>query len=213
MTQYPGYLENAGLTHSINPKKGHFLTVDMCPSVKTFEKTFFLQLVSLAKNKGTPFPIAISMTGLWMLSHVHKFNWLLQMQRENKLDITWINHSFSHVYFEDLSQSENFLLFSQINLENEILTTELLLLKHKQLPSVFIRFPGLIGNKSLLQTIQSYGLIPVGADAWLFRDQRPKDGSIILVQGNSNEHLGIEKVMVYLKNTHSTWLPINKTLS
>ncbi|MGC1854564.1 MAG: hypothetical protein WA659_04240 [Candidatus Aquirickettsiella sp.] len=83
------------------------------------------------------------------------------MQRENKLDITWINHSFSHVYFEDLSPSENFLLFSQINLENKILTTELLLLKHKQLPSVFVRFPGL----------------------------------------------------VYLKNTHSTWLPINKTLS
>ncbi len=41
-TQYPDYLENAGLTHSINAKKGFFLTVDMCPSIKPFEKTFFL---------------------------------------------------------------------------------------------------------------------------------------------------------------------------
>ncbi len=148
-----------------------------------------------------------------MLSHVQEFTWLLRIQKENKLSITWINHSFSHLYFKDLPLNENFLLFSKTNLENEILTTELLLLKRKQLPSIFVRFPGLIANKSLMKTIQSYGLIPLGTNAWLAKDKRPKGGSIILVHGNSNEHAGVEKVMGYLKDTRTIWLPIKEALS
>jgi hypothetical protein len=211
-TAYPGYLENAGLTHAIKKTKGFFLTVDMCPSIKPIEKDFFRQLVAVGKNRKIPFPVAIAMSGLWMLNHMREFTWLLQMQKENKLNITWVNHSFSHMYFKDLPSGKNFLLFFQTDLENEILTTELLLLNHKQLPSVFVRFPGLIADKPVMQTMQHCGLIPLGSDAWLDRDQHPKDGSIILVHGNGNEPIGIEKAMVYLKNTHIIWLPIEKAL-
>jgi len=42
-------------------------------------------------------------------------------------------------------------------------------------------------------------LIPVGSNAWLAKGEEPKDGSIILVHGNSNEHSGIEKAMVLLE--------------
>lgn len=219
-TNPPKDLSNAGLTHSMSPHKGFFLTphkgffltVDMCPSIKPFEKNFYLQLVSLGKTKKTPFPVAISMTGLWMLSHQQEFNWLLQMEKEHKLSITWVNHSFSHLYFKDLPLKENFLQFFQTNLESEILTTEILLLEKKQLPSVFIRFPGLIADKSVMQAMQRYGLIPLGSNAWLARNQKPENGSIILVHGNGNEPIGIEDVMLYLKDPHTIWLPIQEAL-
>jgi len=207
-TKYPSPLQNAGLTHSVLDKKGFFLTVDMCPSVKSFEKDFFLQLITLGKSKKPPFPVAISISGLWALEHKQEFNWLLQMQRKHKLNITWVNHSFSHLYFQDLPLRENFLLFFQTNLENELLAIELLLLNKKQLPSVFIRFPGLISDKFVLETSQRLGLIPLGSDAWLAKNQVPKDGSIILVHGNGNEHAGIHDVMAYLKDPNRTWLPI-----
>lgn len=211
-TKYPDFLANAGLTHSMSEKKGFFLTVDMCPSIKPFEKDFFLQLVSLEKAKKTAFPIAISMSGLWMLNHKQEFNWLLQMKKENKLNIIWVNHTFSHLYFNDLRLRDNFLQFFQTNLESEILTPEILLIQKKQSPSVFIRFPGLIADKSVMQAMLHYGLIPLGSDAWLAQNQQPKNGSVILVHGNSNEHVGIEKVMLYLKDPHNSWLPIQEAL-
>ncbi len=184
----------------------------MCPSIKTFEKDFYLQLVSLEKTKKTPFPVAISITGLWMLSHKQEFNWLLHMEKEHRLNITWVNYSFSHLYFKDLPLQENFLQFFQTNLESEILTSEILLLEKKQLPSVFIRFLGLIGDKSVMQAMQLYGLIPLGSNAWLARKEKPKNSSIILVHGNSNEPAGIEDVMLYLKDPQTIWLPIQEAL-
>lgn len=56
--------------------------------------------------------------------------------------------------------------------------------------------------------LQKFGLIPVGADAWLAMDQLPHSGSIILVHGNSNEPQGIKKIMPILQNNEYHWLPL-----
>ncbi|WP_299011437.1 hypothetical protein [uncultured Shewanella sp.] len=203
-------LENDGLTHAEHSvQHSLFLTVDMCPSIKPFESKFFQALVKKGKLIQGGFPVAISISGLWILGHEQEFQWLLKMQSQHLLNITWVNHSFSHLYFADLPNKNNFLLFSQTNLDSEILTSERLLIEAHQTPSVFIRFPGLVANKNLMRKVRHYGLIPLGADAWLAKNEDPINGSLILVHGNGNEHEGIEKVMPILQEDWH-WLPIDR---
>lgn len=213
-TSPPYQLQNYGLTHATHPVNGAFLTIDMCPSVKPFEAEFFQKLANYSDKEATP--IALSMTGLWLLRHPDEFNWLVQQTKENKLAITWVNHSYSHIYYADLvSQTDlakNFLLAERTNLKHELLTVEKLLLKHSQLPSVFFRTPGLVANEKLVKKFNKLGLIDVGSDAWLAKGEEPKDGSIILVHGNSNEHAGIEKIMPMLEQRKFTFFPLSKAV-
>ncbi len=208
LAPYP--LQNDGMTHAETALNGFFLTVDLCPSSKPFEKEFFEALVNLSKKTQKPFPVAISISGLWMMGHPEEFEWLLQQAKNNSLEITWINHSFSHPYYESSPLDKNFLLEPHTNVDAEILATEKLLLEHNQFPSVFFRFPGLVSNESLILKLYKYGLIPIGTDAWLAKDEAPKAGSFILVHGNSNEPEGIKKVMPLLQDSHNQWLSLPK---
>ena len=74
-----------------------------------------------------------------------------------------------------------------------MLDTEKKMLEAGLVPSVFFRFPGLISNPDIFYKITGYGLIPVGSDAWLGKDQWPKKGSIVLVHANGNEPIGISR--------------------
>lgn len=191
----PIKLFNHGITHSAQSVNGIYITIDMCPSTKLFERAFFEKLALLGEeSKGVP--VALCMSGLWMLKHPDEFNWLLELHEKNKINVTWVNHSFNHVYYSDMSttsnSSKNALLSDGTNLAHEIFDTERLLIQHQQCPSVFFRAPGLLMNEELSQYIQNVALIPVGADAWLAKGEVPKNGSIILVHGNGNEPKGIE---------------------
>src|SRR5262249_25837453 len=59
----PYQLQNYGLIQSEHPVNGMFLTIDMCPSRKPFEKDFFKELVSLANKSNKPVPITLAMSG------------------------------------------------------------------------------------------------------------------------------------------------------
>lgn len=191
-TAAPYRMHNQGVKHA---RKGHVLTVDLCPSNKPFEAEFFAKLVHLSEKTGKPTPITIAITGMWLIKHADEFQWLLTQEKEHKLEITWANHSFSHVYYHDLPFSENFLRTPMTEIEGEILLTEQYLLEAGEIPSVFFRFPGLVSSKSLVKTIKKYGLIPLGTDAWMAnlteRHEQITPGGIILVHGNGNEHQGI----------------------
>ena len=136
-TAAPYPLENKGVTHAKPPHTGNILTIDLCPSFKPFEKAFFQRLVQISNNKNKPIPITIAISGLWLLEHPDEFQWLLTQEKENKLSITWANHSFSHVFYKDLPHSKNFLISYGTNLELEILLTEKYLIEAGKLPSVF----------------------------------------------------------------------------
>lgn len=212
-TSSPYKLKNSGITHAEHAVNGLFLTIDMCPSVKPFETDFFNTLISLSEKLSRPIPIALAITGLWIIGHAEEFNWLINQEKENKLKITWINHTFSHVYYEDEPMRNNFLVIPQTNVTHEILALEKLLLEHDQLPSVYMRFPGLVANKKLILQLRQYGLIPIGTDAWLANNQQVKLGSFVLVHGNSNEPQGIEKVMHLLHDADSRWLPLSEAFT
>lgn len=195
-------LENQGLTHAPGILSKQILTIDLCPSLAPFEQAFFQALVDLANQMGQPTPITIAISGLWLIDHPTEFHWLLTMVQTNKLNITWVNHSFTHAYFSDLPYSQNFLRQPLTNIHTEIMLTEQYLLEQDVIPSVFFRFPGLVSSPSLLHIIRDFGLIPLGADAWLAKDQSIQPGSIILVHGNGNEHEGIVKLLPQLSRLH-----------
>ena len=202
-------IENAGLI-SFKNANGAFLTIDMCPSNNPFEKEFF---ALLAKNNNNV-PVAIAISGLWLISHEKEFKWLLEQQSKGAFNITWVNHSFSHIYLHDLPNEENFLAFSLTNVNLELLETEKLLIENNQIPSVFFRFPGLVSNKRLMEELRGYGLIPLGAESWIAKNQPPSfTGDIILLHGNGNEPEGIRAITPYINNPDNQWLSLCDDIS
>jgi len=219
----PFPLQNDGIKHALSNAKGYFLTVDMCPSSKPFDKEFFEKLILLRQNQAS-FPVGIGITGLWMLSHPDEFAWLCKQHNQRKLNITWVNHTFRSQYYHDLTLEKNFLRFSmvempeeerihftQASLQDEVLLAEQLLLEYGQLPSIFFRFPGLVSDEYLMRMVSNLGLIPLGTDAWLAKNERPQPGSIILVHANGNEPSGLTKFMNWLDSVNKKdiqWLPL-----
>ncbi len=191
-------LANTGIGHatslSVNTQ---YMTVDMCPSSKTgFSKSLFTDFIANGHKN-----IAIAITNKWIDTHEDSFQWLLDKQNEGLLNITWINHTSDHPYKFGKPLAKNFILLPNVDLETEILSVEKQLLTYGQVPSVFIRFPGLISNKTIRKKVlNKFGLVFVGADSWLAKGEIPHDGSIILVHGNKNEPKGIEKARILLKN-------------
>lgn len=197
-------LQDAGITHSIRSGQGIDLTIDLCPSSKPLARSFFTCLIDAFAKEERPVPVSIAITGVWMKEHPDDFKWLVGHIANGDLAITWINHSYSHRFSKTMPLKQNFLLEQGTNLENEILGTEKALIDNGQIPSVFFRFPGLISDREIYLKVISYGLIPIGSDAWLAKNQQPHSGSIVLVHANGNEPLGLEKFFQLVKEKSAT---------
>jgi hypothetical protein len=177
---------NAGLSHSA--KDGSFITGDLCPSRRPLDRTFLEKLAAL----GTGTPVALSISGLWLKRHGDDFEWLRAQARSGALQITWVNHSYHHPYIPWRKPAQNFLLMPGVNIEAEILETERLLIAMGETPSVFFRFPGLISNAALMNTVRRNHLVTLGADAWLVFAPPLRPGTILLVHPNGNEPMGLK---------------------
>lgn len=190
------FLDNAGLTHG--GPGGAYFTGDLCPSRKPMDRAF------LATLEGKATPIALSISGLWLKHHFADYRWLLDKQTEGDFAITWTNHTYTHPYRKGVAEGANFLLTPGVDPDFEILQTERLLIANGQTPSLFFRFPGLVSSSPLMQAVRRHHLISLGADAWLALNERPRDGSIILVHPNGNEELGLK---IYRKDAAKGALP------
>lgn len=198
--QFSNSLQDAGIIHGFQKEKGITLTIDLCPSHKALDRTIFTSLISEFRKTEKPVPIAISITGRWMLTHSNDLNWLKELEKSNDIEITWINHSYNHHVSSKVPLKTNFLLEPGTDLNFEILGTELAMLQHGMLPSVFFRFPGLVSDAEVVKRVLAYGVIPVGSDAWLAKGQPANSGSIVLIHGNGNEPLGVADFIQLLKN-------------
>lgn len=197
-TKFSG-IANSGMTKSvIKNDENVYLTIDMCPSSKKgFEKEFFEKLI---KNNENPVEVAIAISGKWIEKHQDEFLWFLEQQKNRNLNITWINHTYNHRYKKSKKIDENFLLLKGTNLDEEVLKLEKTLLKQNQIPSIFIRFPGLIADEKILNEMrEKYSLLPIGSDTWIAKGEKIVNGSIILIHGNLNEHKGIVMLNRYLE--------------
>ena len=187
---------NAGITH-INCA-GTIITFDLCPSKKPIESSFLEELIA-RNTSNNPIPITICISGMWIAAHQEDLLWLKELVSNHQLSITWVNHSFTHFYSRKLPIPKNFMLKEGTNVGREVLQNEICMLEHNIMPSIFFRFPGLISNQRIYEKVMSYGLIPLGADAWLAKGKMPKRGSIILVHPNGNEKKGTKLLLHYIK--------------
>lgn len=197
-------LQDAGITHGFPKEKGITLTIDLCPSHKPLDRNIFTALIAAFQKEERPVPVALSITGKFMLSHANDIRWLQELQKSGDLDITWTNHTYNHHYDPKAPLNINFLMEPGTDLNFEILGLEQAMIERGLLPSVFFRFPGLVSNQKLVDQVTSYGLIPIGSDAWLAKGQPSHAGSLVLIHGNGNEPIGVKDFIQLLATEKAT---------
>lgn len=193
-------IQDAGIERGLPTETGISLTADLCPSHKPLDRRIFTDMITGFKRVERPVPIALSVSGLWMLKHMPDLEWLKKLRDSGEIRITWVNHSFNHRVSKTAPLKQNFLLEPGTDLDYEVMATEKLMLRNGLVPSVFFRFPGLVSDQQLVYKITDYGLIPIGSDAWLAKGQHAHDGSIVLIHGNGNEPLGVEDFIRLLRS-------------
>jgi hypothetical protein len=193
-------LQDAGLTHLRSIVPGVDLTVDLCPSRRPLDRALFTALIEELGRDEKPVPVAVAVTGAWMQEHPDDLAWLLSLVRTGALAPTWVNHSFHHRSSATLPLRENFLLEPGTDLASEVLDTEAAMLAAGITPSIFFRFPGLVSRPALFGRIVAFGLVPLGSDAWLAKNEWPREGSIVLVHANGNEPLGVRRFLQLLRD-------------
>jgi hypothetical protein len=193
-------LQDAGIEKGMPTETGISLTADLCPSHRPLDRRIFTTMFAEFKKVEKPVPIALSVSGLWMLKHGEDLEWLKHLSNEGEIRITWVNHSYNHRVSKNAPLKQNFLLEPGTNINYEVLATEELMLKNGLVPSVFFRFPGLVSDQQLVYKITDFGLIPIGSDAWLAKGQQPQAGSIVLIHGNGNEPVGVADFIKLLQS-------------
>jgi hypothetical protein len=213
-TAPPYKLQNHGASRADRPVDGLFLTVDMCPSKRPFERELFASVADLSARTGGPSPVAVAMSGSWLERHQDDLAWLKGEVAAGKLVITWVNHSSSHPFDPKAPLKRNFLLTPGVDFVREVLATEVLLLENGLTPAPFFRFPGLVADGGLLAKLRKLSLIPIGSDAWLAKGEVPANGSFILVHGNGNEPQGVRKLLPLLRGeNHLRLLPLREAFT
>lgn len=192
-------VQNAGLSHLLASPPGVVLTVDLCPSRKPMDRRLFTEVVRELGGEQRPVPVAVAVTGVWMEEHPHDLDFLKALERSGEVSITWINHSYHHRWDKALPLNHNFLLEKGTDVAAEVLRTEAAMIERGLVPSAFFRFPGLVSDRELLLTVESFGLVPVGSDAWLGKNEWPREGSIVLVHANGNEPVGVARFLKLLR--------------
>ena len=183
--------KHSGLTRDLSSPHGMVLSVDLCPSRHPLEKRLVAKVAEVFGTPGRPVPIAFAISGDWIRAHEADLAWLLALEAAGRIEPTWINHTDNHYYRKGYAENLNFLFLPGTDVRREILGAEAEMLRHGLVPSVFFRFPGLMDNEELFAQVMDAGLLPVGADAWLAKNQPPRHGSIVLVHGNGNEPQGV----------------------
>ncbi len=178
-------LRDAGLAHGTG--NGAFVTGDLCPSLQSLDRDFF----GLLERTAFHAPVALSISGLWLVHHRADFEWLRAQAATGALAITWVNHSFDHPYDPGRPMAQDFLLRPGLDIAAEILDTERLLIAAGETPSVFFRFPGLVSDAALIETVRRHHLVGLGADGWLLFSPPLRPGAILLVHPNGNEEAGL----------------------
>jgi hypothetical protein len=195
-TAPPHPLRNAGIRRAEGPARGYFLTVDLCPSRNPLDRELFREIAGFAAESGTAVPVGVAASGLWIKNHPEDFRWLIDLARASAgaLRITWINHSYSHPFNPSAPVERNFLLRPGADLSFEVLEAEKILLQHGLVPAPCFRFPGLVSDRRLVESLRERLLLPVGAGAWMGKGEAAKHGDILLVHGNGNEPRGVQEL-------------------
>ncbi len=187
----PGVFDHG--SRKISPP-GIAITTDLCPSTKPWNRRLYETLVALGKKLGRPLPVGVAVSGRWMERYPAALSQMIQWDREGTLAITWINHSDTHPV------KGNFLVNPRVDFTKEVEAQAARMRKAGIFNSPYFRFPGLVYDFTRLRQLSGMGYMAVGADAWLAKGQRVRNGSILLVHGNGNEKLGVTLLRAFLRH-------------
>ncbi len=169
------------------------VTTDLCPSTKPWNRSLYEMLVALSDRLHRPFPVGIAVSGRWMERYPEALVQLVRWDKQKKLAITWLNHSDTHPVKGD------FLVNPSVDFDKEVRVQERRMRKAGIFNAPLFRFPGLRYDFTRLRQLSEMGYMAVGADAWLAKGQRVRNGSIVLVHGNGNEKFGVRLLRIFLK--------------
>lgn len=188
------YDGNYGITENTNNKKNIYITVDLCPSHHLdYSEELFQSFIDISKSRNQAIPVAISISGHWLLKHQEALEEIKTIEKNGYIKITWVNHSYAHYDNPSLDNSHNFMIHDISNASNDIDKNRDLMIKNNLTPSNFFRFPGLISNNYLNNLVENKGYKILGASAWLNKTNgKFKGGDIILIHGNKNEERGVK---------------------
>ncbi len=171
------------------------LTSDLCWSLRPCESRLY-DMVAERAAAGRTASVTQFVTGRWMQQYPFALDDLLRREDRGDYHQTWGLHSWDH------PKSGNFMnAWYPASLRGDTLAQEKLMLEWGIAPGIAYRFPGLIHDKTRLETIIDLALVPVDCESWVsgMRTNRPptridaRGGSILLVHGNGNEPGGVER--------------------
>ena len=192
------------------------ITVDLCWSLRPYERDFFRFVPRVAKLNGDA-SITLFVTGRWLEQHPEEIERLIELSREPGVGVKWAMHSWVHP-----KQRPFMNAYSPEQVCGDNLRVEAELLRWGIVPSIFYRFPGLVHDEPRLRAILDLDLISVDCDSWVASMRRgraphhlwPSDGSILLIHGNGNEAVGIPRLYEWMiENPGWKWGPLNDFVS
>jgi len=102
-------LENSGIVHGFPKEQGVALTIDLCPSHKPLDRIIFTSLITEFAKTEMPVPVALSITGRFMLTHPEDVLWIKNLVASHKISVIWINHTYHHHFNPKVPLTDNFL--------------------------------------------------------------------------------------------------------
>jgi hypothetical protein len=192
------------------------VTVDLCWSLRPYERDFFRFVPRIAKLNGDAW-ITLFVTGRWLEQHPEEVERLIELSREPGVGVTWALHSWVHP-----KQRPFMNAYSPEQVRDDNLRVEAELLRWGIVPSIFYRFPGLVHDEPRLRAMLDLDLISVDCDSWVASMHRgraphhlwPSDGSILLIHGNGNEAVGIPRLYEWMiENPGWKWGPLSQFVS
>ncbi len=128
---------SAAINHGCRQELPHAvaLTVDMCWSLRPYERDFFRFVPRLAKLGEAP--ITLFMTGRWLAQHPLEMERLIELSREPGVGVTWGLHSWVHPKERPFMNR-----YTADEVRDDNLRLERDLLEWGIVPSIFYRFPG-----------------------------------------------------------------------
>jgi len=152
---------------------GLVLTADHCPTPRLMSREYY-DILKKALSQGKRIPVVVFFSGRWIETHQDDLAWL----KTCGLPIVAGNHTFAHHIVSNHWERDAFVA--------EITNTEVVMLSHGIMPSIWFRFPGLAYHPDQLTVLRELGLVAVGTTMWIGQKTLPESG-IILSHANGTQ--------------------------
>lgn len=169
------------------------LTTDLCPTSKAMSREFFLALEETSSFTGQPLPVVVFFSGKWIITHTNDLAWL----KQRRLKVVAGNHTYAHHIYSNQ--------WTRKDLIAEITNTEVAMLSHGILPSIWFRFPGLRYHPDEIQVLGELGVIAFDTTIWIGQTRMPR-WAVVLSHANGTQPVEVNHLKRFLSTNTNAFL-------